>query len=100
MSEEQIRDMLLEADPDIDHYHSDSKGDYTIWQEYEESNLHGDDEAQGWKFQVERWTRQEFDPIAKKIRAVLKKYCIPNIHQVEYDSETGYIRHLFDCEAP
>jgi len=100
MTVKQIQEMVLRADPKAKHYYSTSEGDFTVWQEYMRLPYAGDNIAdKGWKFQIDRYTRQEYDPIAEAIEQVLNEELVGYTYQVEYDEATGYIRHLFDCEG-
>jgi hypothetical protein len=101
MTVEEIRDLMIEADPDAQHYYSlRTETDYTVWAEYERTPYSANNRAdKGWKFQVDRFTRQEFDPIAKLLEKVMDEAYISYSHQVAYDPETGYVHHLFDCEG-
>lgn len=96
-----IQQIVIQADPEAKHYYTKKDGsNFTVWQEYERLPFSGDDIADaGWKFQIDRYTTQEFDPVAEAIERVLNEHLIAYIYQVVYYEETGYIRHLFDCEA-
>lgn len=100
MTVRQIQAMVLRADPNAKHYYSTRKGNFTVWQEYQRLPFAGNDIAdKGWKFQIDRYTTEEYDPIAEAIEWVLNEEMVSYTYQVEYEEETGYIRHLFDCEG-
>lgn len=99
----EIRDVILQADPDAQHYEAALDGrDFTVWMEYERIGLRADDEyaEAGWRFEVDRYTKQEFDPIAELLEEVLDAADgVTWTHRVQYNQQTGYIRHIYDCEA-
>lgn len=96
----EIRDMIAEVDPNARHYENPHDGtNYTVWMEYERTGLMADDESgKGWKFQIDRYTKDEFDLIADALELTLDTNdAITFTHMVEYEQESGYIRHIFDC---
>ena len=98
-----IQTLVVSADQYAKHYESSDKGDnYTRWQEYEYIGQPADDEyGDGWKFQIDRFTKVEYDPVADEIKRVLKT--TPGVafsYMVDYEQDSGYIHHIFDCEAP
>ena len=102
MKLEDIRDMILGADPGAKHYTSGVSGsNFTRWMEYERTGLMADDlRGDGWKFQIDRFTKTEFDPVAEAIeRTLVEHEGITFTYMVEYETDTGYIRHIFDCEG-
>lgn len=101
MTVRDIQQMIVQADPEAKHYYTSKDGrDFTVWQEYERLPFAANDIMDaGWKFQIDRYTKQEYDPIAEAIERVLNENLIAYRYQVEYDPESGYIRHLFDCEG-
>lgn len=102
MTVEAIRDLILEAAPEAKHYRSAVQGDsFTVWQEYRQLDFSADDEhTEAWAFQVDHYTKLEFDPIASAIRMVLEKHPGTTYrYEVVVEKDTGYIRHMFDCEG-
>ena len=102
MTVRQIAALVGSADGHARHYYNPHNGeDYTRWQEYERIGQAGDDEwGGGWKFQVDRYTKQEYDPIAEAIEETLKND--PGVayrYVVDYEQDSGYIHHIFDCEG-
>lgn len=107
MNTKQIAELIRSEDPAAKHYNATSSAkagiDFTVWMEYERTGLEADDEwiELGWLFEVDRYTKTEFDPVAESLeksfladdRITLRDY------RVLYDVDTGYIRHVFDCEA-
>lgn len=104
MTVQQIQKILVSIDPQIHHYECAVDGsNFTVWMEYERVVLPADDEdaEMGWRFEVDRFTKDEYDPIAEKLEKLLMNH--PSItakpQRVQYDQASGYIRHQFDCEA-
>ena len=103
MTVREIAVLVGQMDPEAKHYETASDGaNYTTWKEYEYIGQPADDEyGDGWKFQIDRFTREEFDPIADTIKTTLKQ--TPGVafsYLVDYEQDSGYIHHIFDCEAP
>lgn len=102
MTVQQIAALVGSADPAARHYYNPHDGEnYTRWQEYERIGQAGDDDwGEGWKFQIDRYTKQEYDPIAADIEAALKKSVgVTYTYLVDYEQDSGYIHHIFDCEG-
>ena len=99
----EIREMVAGVDPNARHYVAAASGEaFTRWQEYEYIGNPADDTyGDGWKFQIDRFTKTEFDEVAEAIKEALKK--TPGLaftYMREYEQDSGYIHHIFDCEAP
>lgn len=99
-----INEVILRGDPEAQHYDtSDRTRDaFTVWGEYEAFGLSADDDVaeQGWRFEVDHFTRTEFSPVAARILTALRSDpCITVQYSVSYNYDTRYIRHIFDCEA-
>lgn len=102
MTVQEIKTLVTAADPGAKHYESTKAGsNYTVWMEYERTGMPGDDiHEEGWKFQIDRYTKQEYDPVAEAIEQALKDQ--PGVaftYMVEYERDTRYIHHIFDCEG-
>jgi hypothetical protein len=102
MTVQEIKTLVTAADPGAKHYESAKDGsNYTVWMEYERTGMPGDDiHEEGWKFQIDRYTKQEYDPVAEAIEQALKDQ--PGLaftYMVEYERDTRYIHHIFDCEG-
>lgn len=104
MTVKDIADFVAGIDPEARHYVTAKDGtDFTVWMEYEAMGLAADDNVpvEGWRFELARFTKQEFDHVAQ----VFHKAMLDNPHialrsyRVEYTPQTGYIEHRFDCEA-
>lgn len=107
MKVELIAELIHTADPGAKHYDAtraeEAGEDFTVWMEYERTGLEADDTwtEPGWLFEVDRYTKTEFDPIADLLEKALmgdERITLRN-HRVLYDLDSGYIRHVFDCEA-
>ena len=104
MTLEQIRALVVSVDPYAGHYHSAHRpGEaYTVWYEVQRAGLFANNVRpdKSWRFQIDRFTKNEFDPIPAALEAALD--ADPRIaydHLTDYEPETGYIHHIFDCEA-
>ena len=88
-------------DPKATHYKAVGPGACTVWSEYHRLNRYADGQNQGgWKVQIDRYTKLDTDPIATAIEAAIgASVDIAAEHLVDYDAETGLIRHIFDCEV-
>lgn len=97
-----IRDLLVQIDPDIRHYFStETTRDYTYWEETRQLPLTADDRHdEAWRFYVHRFTRDEFDPVAQRIMQALDADPRTTVsHTVTYERDSGYIHHIFECEG-
>ena len=106
MTVQQIADLILSADPEAKHYDATAAAnagvDFTVWMEYERTGLDAEDAwaEKGWRFEVDRYTKTEFDPVADLLEDVLSTAeGVTCGHRVLYDISNGYIRHVFDCEG-
>ena len=102
MTVNEIRDFVISVDPDAQHYASDKKGEaYTVWREIRLLPTMADDVPdEAWAFQIDRFTKDEHDPIAAALMSALiaddRIACAPT---VDYERDSGYIHHIFDCEG-
>lgn len=97
-----IRDLLVSVDPDIKHYFTDSNADaYSYWEEARRLSLFSDDRhEQAWRFYVHRYTKAEDDVMASQLFDALDQD--PRIafqYTVDFDVDSGYIHHIYDCEG-
>jgi hypothetical protein len=97
----EFRDLLLSADPQASHYTSTLTPNYTVWHEYGEKPLMADNAAieTVHKIQIDRFTKIEFDPLADAITQLLKTNEIAHEHLTDFEQDTGYIHHIWDCEV-
>ena len=103
MTISEIKALLVTVDPTIERYES-SKRDtdaYTVWYETNPGRAHADDQKQDViKFQVDRFTKTEDDETAAAIyNALDARDDIAFDYLVDYENDTGYIHHIFDCEG-
>lgn len=97
-----IRTLLVSVDPGIRHYFStETDRDYTYWEELQRLPFTADGcHEEGWRFYVHRFTRDEFDQVARRLFETLD--ADPRtavIHRVDAERDTGYIHHIFECEG-
>lgn len=105
MTLDQIKALVVQADPDAQHYWSSSTArNYTTWREYNQLDLIVDDKhVEGWQFQIDRFTMLEHDPVVDVIRQLLNG--TPEVsYQYLVDFEGlpnagGLIHHIFDCQG-
>lgn len=99
-----IQALVVSVDPDCGHYesaHAESEA-YTVWREYRRLPMDADDgyAEEGWHFQVDRFTKAEGDAIAAALLAALEAdERVAVDYQVDYERDSGYIHHIFDCEG-
>lgn len=98
-----ISAFLVAIDPDCAHYEHSHEGlvPYTVWHEWQRLPFTADNRhVGGWRFQIDRFTPNEDDPIAEAIEAALENDDrITYSLQVDYERDTGYIHHIFSCEG-
>lgn len=97
-----IKALVVSVDPQARHYFSMADGtDYTYWEELQRLPFLADDEHDAaWSFYVHRFTKSENDPVAAALFAALDTDPRTTvIHRTDYEPETGYIHHIYDCEG-
>lgn len=102
MTVQDIKTMVLSVDPKAKHYFSDKKGDaFTVWGEYQRAGQGAEDRHDyGWKFEIDRYTRDEEDTVPDMIEQILIDHTgVSYTYQVYYDHTARYIVHVFDCEG-
>lgn len=102
MTLEDVKALVLGADEDALHYqHARGRGAYTTWCETQRIRRTADDTPElGWAFTVDRFTQTEFDPVAERIeRVLLEAEGVSYRYAVDYERDSGYIHHIFDCEG-
>lgn len=98
----EIKALVLSADPNAQHYDSAKKGiAYTVWREYGTLPFTADGQHQGGvRFQIDRFTKSEDDDIAAVIFGVLEQSDrVAFGYQVDFEPDTRYIHHIYDCEG-
>ena len=104
MTIQEIKNLLVAVDPDIQRYDHDRAGTgeaYTVWAEIHPVGFYGDGQEQGSiRFQVDRFTKEEDEAMAESIRRALEDAdYIAVDYRVDYEKNTGWIHHIFDCEG-
>lgn len=98
-----IQALVVSVDPHADHYESEYRAgaEYTVWYEKGPLDCVGDGEYLGGiKFTIARIARTENDAIAAALYAALEaRDNIAFDYQTDYDPQTGYILHIFECEG-
>lgn len=105
MTIDEIRLLVISADENARHHwtSSDAK-EYTIWSEYARSSFTANGlHSEGWKFQIDRFTTLDDDPIVARIISALDAAeAVSYTHLVDYEGTPksgGLIHHIFDCEG-
>lgn len=104
MTLDDIRALVVSVDPTAAHYDSaHRKTDaYTVWREYQRTGLSADNKRpnKSWRFQIDRFTKTEGDAIAAALESALENNpFIAYDYQVDFEPDSGFIHHIFDCEA-
>ena len=75
---------------------------YTVWSDYGTGTLYanGISARKTKKIQVDYFTFKEDDPVALAFfRAFSENDEITVVHNTDFETETRYIHHIFDCEV-
>lgn len=104
MTVQRIKDLLTSIDPNVQRYDHDGAGTadaYTVWQEIRPVGFYGDGQEEGTiHFQVDRFTKTEDEETALALKALLESQDdIAMDYLVDYERDTGYIHHIYDCEG-
>lgn len=97
-----IRTVLVGIDPHISHYFSVQEDkDYSYWEETQRLPLTSDQRHdEGWHFYVHRFTKDEFDPVARRMFEALDGNDRVTVsHTVDFDRDAMMIHHIFECEG-
>ena len=98
-----IQALVVAVDPNAGHYESAYAGSaaYTVWREYRYNSQMADGVHQGGiVFQIDRFTKAENDTIAAAfITALEANPRVSFSYLVDYEPDTRYIHHIFDCEG-
>lgn len=98
----ELRDLLLTITCEVYHYHAHKQTDsYIVWAEYGTNILNADSEVRekAFKVQVDLFTKTEFDSKVEEIGALLDRDNISYSYDVDYEKDTEYIHHIWDCEV-
>lgn len=99
---DKLKELLLAIDPEVSKFQGAGKGNYTVWTPYGENVLLAGNHRRevAHKVQIDRFTMDDPDEIADAIYAALEKAEFVTFdHQLDYEPDTGYIHHLYDCEV-
>ena len=103
MTISEIKTFLVSVDSTIERYESSKRDtdEYTVWYEVNPGTAFADGKHQDViKFQVDRFTKTEDDGIAAALKTALDaRDDIAFDYLVDYEQDTGYIHHIFDCEG-
>jgi len=92
--------LLLTADPLATKYKGALTGNYTAWTAYARIGVDADNRLaeSGWKVQVDRFTKSDSDAVVALIDGVLSGNDEIGVNYlIDYESDTGYIHHIWDC---
>lgn len=103
MTAEDVKALVLSVDPRAQRYDSaDRSGpDYTTWRDLGPLDLMAEGRHQGGlSFQVDRYTKTQDDPVAAALwEALDSDDRIAVYYRVDYERDTRYIHHIYDCEG-
>ncbi len=103
MTLDEIKTIVIAVDPNAMHYESAyQKGAaYTVWKEDNTLGFMANGKHQGAvSFHIDRFTKSENDAIAASFfNALEENDRIAFQHLVDYEPDTRYIHHVFDCEG-
>ncbi len=101
MTLDELKTLLLTIDPSLTKWIWDgSSGSYTVWTPHHRSTLMSDDlpERVTIKVTIDRWTKDDNDPVPGQILRALEERYIPTDEMVSvYDEKDGYFRHIIEC---
>lgn len=96
-----FKNIILQADPKATKFKGDNRNNdnYTVWSPYRIDKEMSDNTEEDivYRIQVDRFTKIDNDPIAKLIYAKLTEYGIPFEYQIDFEDDTQYIHHIYDC---
>ena len=102
MTLEDIRQLVVSVDQNARHYHSMSGEDaYTYWEETQLLPFTSDDRHdEAWRFYVHRYTKNESDTLAASLFTALDTDPrVTVIYTTDYETDSGYIHHIYQCEG-
>lgn len=103
MTLEDIRALVVSVDKGAGHYESAYQGGqaYTVWREVRRLSLMASNShEEAWAFQIDRFTKTEGDGIAAALLSALEAdERVAYSYLVDYEPDTGYIHHIYDCEG-
>lgn len=103
MTLDEFKAIVIAVDPNAMHYDSAyQKGAaYTVWREGRTLDTMANGQHQGArKFYIDRYTKTENDAIAASFFVALEENDrIAFSHETDFEPDTRYIHHIFDCEG-
>lgn len=102
MTVKDIEEFVAASDPKARHYFFGKREDnFTMWMEVEKIGPSADNNyIPGWRFTIDRFTKQEYDPVAKALEESLDESdYISYTYEVATYPKSGYIHHHFECEG-
>ena len=94
-----FKNIILKADPKATKFKGSGGNSYTVWTPYSSDKTMADNRQDDftWRIQVDRFTKKDNDPIAKAIYNELEQAGIPFEYLIDFEEDTGYIHHIYDC---
>lgn len=102
MTVQDIAEFIATIDQSARHYQiAKPTESFTVWMEYEKIGPSADNNyLPGWRFVIDRVTKNENDPVARAIEKALDESdAIAYEYTVSASLKSGYINHHFDCEG-
>lgn len=99
---ERFRQLIVSVDPTATKYEGAGEGDYTVWRSYGENPLFAGNHRRtvAVRIQVDRFTMDDPDRIADALYEALEAAeFVAFEHLIDYETNTKYIHHIFDCEV-
>lgn len=95
-----FKTLLLTADPAATKWKGSGTGNYTVWYPISFPKLMANGAAAETvkRIQVDRFTKLDDDSVVSAIDAALAGHDeVAHDHIVDFEEDTGYIHHIFDC---
>ena len=102
MTRAEIADLIVTVDPDARHRFSMSEDEaYTYWEETRRLPICSDDRhEEAWAFVVHRFTKSDYDPVPGALFDALDGDDRVTVKWLQdFEPDTRYIHHIFDCEG-
>lgn len=99
----ELKAILLGVDPDLKKYFWPGTGEaYTVWTPHHISTEMSDDlpEQKITKVTIDRYSKQEADPVADQIMEALESRSISTEEPLTaFEADSGYFHHIIECYA-
>jgi len=99
----ELQAMIAAIDPQATKFSGAGTGNYTVWHPYKITRQPGDngEAEQVSSVQIDRFTKDDPDTIEPLITAALQARAdeIAFEHLIDYEQDTGYVHHIWDCEV-